>query len=114
MRGKTPPTEPLSAGERRKLVIGSAVVLALIAAGVVAWALLDHRPDYSRSENGCVAVLSAGTMGGQQQRACGEQARQWCLAVSTQTDALAVKVKQECRRAGIDPGKAIPATGTPG
>ncbi|MFE3194681.1 hypothetical protein ACFXHA_37155 [Nocardia sp. NPDC059240] len=103
MRGKTPPTEPLTGRERRHLVIGTALVAVLIVAGAVAWALFDHRPDYSRSENGCVAVLSAGSMGGQQQRACGEQAQQWCHTVSAQQDALSLKVQQECRRAGIQP-----------
>ncbi|MFE3259011.1 hypothetical protein ACFXPS_18510 [Nocardia sp. NPDC059091] len=103
MRGKTPPTEPLSARERRNLLIGSTVVVALIVAGVVAWAVLDHRPDYSRSENGCVAVLSAGTMGGQQQRACGTQAQEWCRTVAGQQDAFSLRVQQECRRAGIQP-----------
>ncbi|MVU76470.1 hypothetical protein GPX89_04330 [Nocardia sp. ET3-3] len=101
MRGKTPPTEPLTSGERRNLLIGAAVVVALVVAGVVAWALLDHRPDYSRSENGCVAVLSAGTMGGQQQRACGERAREWCRTVADQQDSFSLKVRQECRKAGI-------------
>ncbi|MFE3081038.1 hypothetical protein [Nocardia tengchongensis] len=103
MRGKTPPTEPLSARERRTLLIGSAVVAVLIVVGVAAWAVFDHRPDYSRSENGCVTVLSAGTMGGQQQRACGAQAQEWCRTVSAQQDAVSVKVQQECRRAGILP-----------
>ncbi|MGV9662273.1 hypothetical protein ACWDUL_40075 [Nocardia niigatensis] len=103
MRGKTPPTEPLSAPERRNLLIGVAVVAGLIVAGTVAWALLDHRPDYSRSENGCVAVLSAGTMGGQQQRACGTQAQEWCRTVAGQQDALSLRVQQQCRRAGIQP-----------
>lgn len=101
MRGKTPPTEPLNSRERRNLLAGTAIVVALIVAGVVAWALLDHRADYGRSENGCVAVQSAGSMGGQQQRACGEQARQWCRTVQGQADALSVAVQQECRRAGI-------------
>ncbi|AYF75151.1 hypothetical protein D7D52_16195 [Nocardia yunnanensis] len=103
MRGKSPPTEPLGARERRTLLIGLAVVVTLFAAGVVAWALLDHRPDYGRSENGCVTVQSAGTMGGQQQRACGEQALRWCRTVSGRTDAVSAKVRQECRRAGILP-----------
>ncbi|MFF0607338.1 hypothetical protein ACFYUD_01575 [Nocardia tengchongensis] len=103
MRGKTPPTEQLSVRERRNLLIGAAVVALLLVAGVVAWTLLDHRPDYSRSGNGCVTVLSAGTMGGQQQRACGEQAQEWCRTASAQQDAMSVKVQQECRRAGILP-----------
>ncbi|MGW4245666.1 hypothetical protein [Nocardia sp. NPDC004722] len=103
MRGKTPPTEPLTGRERRNLVIGTVLVAVLLLAGAVLWTVLDHRPDYSRSENGCVAVLSAGSMGGQQQRACGDQAQQWCRTVSGQQDALSLKVRQECRRAGIQP-----------
>ncbi|WP_040811103.1 hypothetical protein [Nocardia concava] len=101
MRGKTPPTEPLGVRERRNLLIGTGVVVALLVVGAVIWGLLDHRPDYGRSENGCVAVQSAGSMGGQQQRACGERAREWCRTVSGQTDALSVKVQQECQRAGV-------------
>ncbi|MGW4354054.1 hypothetical protein ACWELJ_18405 [Nocardia sp. NPDC004582] len=103
MRGKTPPTEPLSARERRRLLIGSAVVVVSIAAAGTGWALLDHRPDYSRSENGCVTVLSAGTMGGQQQRACGERALEWCRTVSGQRDEFSQRVLEQCRRAGIQP-----------
>ncbi|MCU1641061.1 MAG: hypothetical protein JWN03_1336 [Nocardia sp.] len=105
MRGKTPPTDPLTARERRRLLIGTVVVAVILAVGVAAWVLFDRSPDYSRSENGCVTVQSAGPMGGQQQRACGDQALAWCRAEYAKQDAAAVRVQEQCRLAGILPSQ---------
>ncbi|MET9488212.1 hypothetical protein [Nocardia sp. NPDC006630] len=105
MRGKTPPTDPLSPRERRRMLIGTAVVTVVLAVGVLMWVLLDRSPDYSRSENGCVTVQSAGPMGGQQQRACGAQALAWCRAEYAKQDAAAVRVQQQCTLAGILPSQ---------
>ena len=98
-RGKTPPTEPLSGRERRVMLIVTGVVAAVIAAGATAWALTGHE----RSEQGCVNVSIASSMGGAVERACGEAARDWCRAASAQHDTHAVAVQVRCRDAGILP-----------
>jgi hypothetical protein len=103
MRTKSPPTEPLSARERRVLLIAGVVVAVLLAAGLGSWALLDRGPDYSRSGNGCVAVESASSMGGSVQRACGDRARDWCRAETDHPNAAAAAVLRQCRLAGILP-----------
>lgn len=87
------------------MLIGTAVVTVVLAVGVLMWVLLDRSPDYSRSENGCVTVQSAGPMGGQQQRACGAQALAWCRAEYAKQDAAAVRVQQQCTLAGILPSQ---------
>gem|GEM_PF-4811002 len=40
--GKTPPTAPLTRGERRAVLIAVAVLVAVIAVGATAWAVLNH------------------------------------------------------------------------
>jgi hypothetical protein len=44
-KGKTPPTEPLTPGERRAMRIAVGVVVGAIAAGSTAWVLTDHSSD---------------------------------------------------------------------
>ncbi|MFI1913235.1 hypothetical protein [Nocardia sp. NPDC020380] len=105
MRGKTPPTEPLTARERRNLLVGSAIMVAVLAVGVAAWMVLDHRPNYSRSGNGCVTVQFAGTMGGSQEHACGDKAQQWCKSEYAKQDTEAERVQAQCRLAGILPSQ---------
>jgi len=98
-RGKTPPTEPLTGRERRVMVIATGVVAAAIAVGAAAWALTTHE----RSEDGCVNVSIASSMGGAVEHACGAAARDWCHAASVQHDAHALAVQAQCRAAGILP-----------
>jgi hypothetical protein len=102
-RGKTPPTDPPTAGERRAMLIAIGVVVGVIAAGSTAWAMTDHSSTYDRSGDGCVNVTIASSMGGALEHACGTAARDWCRAVYTQHDAHAEAVQAQCRVAGILP-----------
>jgi ferric-dicitrate binding protein FerR (iron transport regulator) len=103
-KGKTPPTEPLTPGERRAMRIAVGVVVGAIAAGSTAWVMTDHSSDpYDRSGDGCVNVTFASSMGGALQHACGAAARDWCRAVYAQHDAHAEAVQAQCRVAGILP-----------
>ncbi|WP_405491460.1 hypothetical protein [Nocardia sp. NBC_00511] len=101
MRGKTPPTEPLTGRERRNLLLGTMIVVAVLSIGAVAWTLLDHRPNFGQSGNGCVTVQFASSLGAAQQRACGTQAVEWCRSADTQPPAVAGKLREQCRIAGI-------------
>jgi hypothetical protein len=98
--GKTPPTDPLTGGERRALVIAGVVVAVLVAAAAL-WAVLRQSSDHGRSQGGCVNVTYASSMGGSVEHACGQAARDWCQAVSILHDAHAEAVQAQCRIAGI-------------
>jgi hypothetical protein len=102
-RGKTPPTDPLTPRERRRLLIAMGVVVAVIIAGATVWAMASHSSTYDRSRDGCVNVSIASSMGGALEHACGVTARDWCRAVYVQHDAHAQAVQAECRAAGILP-----------
>jgi len=101
--GKTPPTNPLTPGERRAMLIAVAVFVALIAAAVVTWTLTGHSSGYGRSGDSCVNVTIASSMGSAVEHACGAEAHDWCRAVSTQHDAHSKAVQAQCRIAGILP-----------
>ena len=103
-RGKTPPTHPLTPGERRRarrIVVG--FVVGVIAAGSAAYVMTDHSSFYDRSGDGCVNVTFASSMGGALQHACGTAAVDWCHAVYAQHNAHAEAVQAQCRVAGILP-----------
>lgn len=102
-RGKTPPTDPLTPGERRAMLMVTGVVVGVIAAGAMAWAISGHSSTYDRSGDGCVNVTIASSMGGGLEHACGAAARDWCRAVYAQHDAHAEAVQAQCRVAGIIP-----------
>jgi hypothetical protein len=102
-RGKTPPTDPLTPGERRAMLIAVGVVVGVIAAGSTAWVMTGHSSTYDRSGDGCVNVTIASSMGGALEHACGTAARDWCRAVYAQHDAHAEAVQAQCRVAGILP-----------
>jgi hypothetical protein len=101
--GKTPPTGPLTPDERRAMLIAVAVVAALIAVGVAAWAMTGHPSGYGRSGDSCVNVTSASSMGGAVEHACGAEARDWCRAANARHDAHSQAVQAQCRIAGILP-----------
>jgi hypothetical protein len=101
--GKTPPSDPLTSGERRAAVIVAGVVVGVVAAGALVWALTSHPSTYDRSGDGCVTVSFPSSMGGGLEHACGVAAQDWCRAVDGQRDAHAVAVEAQCRVAGIRP-----------
>src|ERR1700730_193803 len=102
-QGKTPPTKPLTPGERRAMVIGGLIFVALIAGGGGAWVIRGRSSGYGRSGARCVNVTIASSMGGAVEHACGAEARDWCRAVSAQHDAHSEAVQAQCRIAGILP-----------
>jgi hypothetical protein len=103
-RGKTPPTEPLTSGERRVMRIAVGAIVGVIAAGSTAWVITDHSSDpYDRSGDGCVSVTFASSTGGGIQHACGTAARDLCRSVDGQHNAHAEAVQAQCRVAGISP-----------
>jgi hypothetical protein len=103
-RGKTPPTEPLTSGERRVMRIAVGAIVGVIAAGSTAWVITDHSSDpYDRSGDGCVNVTFASSTGGGIQHACGTAARDLCRSVDGQHNAHAEAVQAQCRVAGILP-----------
>lgn len=102
-RGKTPPREPLTSGERRAALIVTGAVVGVVAAGAVAWALAGHSSTYDRSGDGCVTVTFPSTMGGGLEHACGAAAQEWCRAADARHDAHATAVQTQCRVARILP-----------
>jgi hypothetical protein len=100
-RGRTPPTDPLTPGDRRAMLVVTGVVVAVIAAGATAWAMSDHSSTYDRSGDGCVNVTFASTMGGGLEHACGAAARDWCRAAYARHDLHADAVQAQCQVAGI-------------
>jgi hypothetical protein len=103
-RGKTPPSGPLTSGERRAALFATAVV-GLVAAGAIVWALTGDSSSstFDRSGDGCVTVTFPSSMGGGLEHACGAAAHDWCRAADAQHDAHAAAVQAQCRVAGIPP-----------
>jgi AcrR family transcriptional regulator len=102
-RGKTPPREPLTSGERRAALIVTGAVVGVVAAGALAWALAGNSSTYDRSGDGCVTVTFPSTMGGGLEHACGAAAQEWCRAADARHDAHATAVQTQCRVARILP-----------
>jgi hypothetical protein len=102
-QGKTPPTDPLTPGERRAMLIATLIFVALIAVGVAVWAMAGHSSGYGRSGDSCVNVTIASSMGGAVEHACGAEARDWCRAVAAQHDAHSEAVQAQCRIVGFLP-----------
>lgn len=87
--------QPLTPWQKRLIAV---VVAALV--GVSAWAIA--RPSsVSASRNGCVNVLVASSMGGGMLTQCGAGARTWCQSESARHDALAQRIQEQCRLAGV-------------
>lgn len=102
-KGKTPPSDPLTSGERRTALIVTGAVVGAVLVGALAWGLAGHSSTYDRSGDGCVTVTFPSSMGGGLEHACGVAAQDWCRAVDGQRDAHAVAVQAQCRVAGIRP-----------
>jgi hypothetical protein len=87
--------QPLTPWQKR-LIAG--VVAALV--GVSAWAIA--RPSgVPASGKGCVSVIVASSMGGGVLTQCGAAARTWCQSESARHDALAQRIQEQCRLAGV-------------
>lgn len=98
--GKSPPTGPLSRGERRAAGVVVAILVAAIALGTAVWVFL-FAGSADPGVDKCVTVSTASSMGGGVEHACGHAAHDWCLAASSQHNAHAQVVQQQCRLAGI-------------
>ena len=83
------------------MLITAAVLAALIVIGTAVWAVLDSRS--ANSEDKCVNLGVASSMGGNVEHACGKAAHDWCVAAAAQQDAHAQAVQVSCRNAGILP-----------
>ena len=83
------------------MVIG--VVVGVVAAGALAWAIIGHSSAPDRSGDGCVDVAIASSMGGGVEHKCGAAARDWCGAVYARHDTHAEAVQAQCRVAGVLP-----------
>ena len=87
--------QPLTRRQRRLI----ALTLVLIA-GLSALAIL-RSSGAPASRNGCVNVVVASATGGGLLSHCGASARAWCASEYTKTDALARRVQEQCRLAGV-------------
>ncbi len=88
--------EPLRWGRRERTAIallGSCVVLALVALGV--YALTSG----SRARPDCIAVTFASTLGGAELHACGAQARRDCASGAFRS--ISDELRKACARAGF-------------
>lgn len=102
-KGKTPPTGPLTAGERRGVLIAVVVMVAVLTIGATIWTIVSNRSNSLPTVETCVTVAMASSMGGGVEHACGKAAHDWCLAAYAQRDMHAQAVQLQCRRAGIVP-----------
>jgi hypothetical protein len=101
MRGKTPPTEPLTSNERRRLLIVGGVCAVAVAVALTVWQLAGHASNYDKSSNGCVNAMVPSSTGGGLEHACGDQARTWCDSVYQQHDTVSMAVQRQCALAGL-------------
>jgi hypothetical protein len=103
IRGKTPPSEPLTPGERRVVLIAVVVMVAATLIGAAIWAVVTAGSEDVHSKDTCVTVAMASSMGGGVEQACGSAARAWCSAAAAQSGVHAQAVQAQCRGAGILP-----------
>jgi hypothetical protein len=89
--------QPLTRGQKRAIAV---VVAAVI--GASAWLIVGQR-GVPASHDGCVNVLVASSMGGGLLQHCGAAARSWCQTEFARNDALALRVQEQCRLAGLRP-----------
>jgi hypothetical protein len=99
---------PLTKGQRTALRSVGAI-LTITAVIVVVWLSVGNT-GIAVSGHGCVSVIVAGATGGNVLRECGGAARSWCKSEFSRHDALAVRIEQQCRVAGVKP----PVAGTSG
>jgi hypothetical protein len=91
----------MTSRERRALLITAAVLVAVVVIATAVWVVLDRRS--VKSEDRCLDLGVASSMGGNVEHACGKAAQDWCAAAVAQHDAHAQAVQVSCRNAGILP-----------
>jgi hypothetical protein len=97
----TPPAEPVTSRDKRRIVAVMAAVLLVLAA-VAVWAAV--RPgSYGGSRNGCITVTVPSTTGGGLLHQCGQPAKATCQRAYTGTDKISALTRPQCRLAGIEP-----------
>jgi hypothetical protein len=103
-----PPAEPVTRGDRRKILAVVALIVAVLA-GIAIWAAV--RPgSYDASRNGCITVNLPSTMGGSLVHDCGSRARDLCADAYAGTGVAPRLFRPQCRLAGIPAPSRAPAT----
>ena len=96
-----PPAEPVTRGDRRKILTVVVVIVAVLA-GIGIWAAV--RPGaYDASRNGCITVNLPSSMGGSLVHQCGSRARALCADAYAGTGVAPRLYRPQCRLAGISP-----------
>ena len=101
--GKTPPTDPLTDSERRKVLRVAATVGAVLVLASAAIAIGESISHPAQPDGPCINVSVASSMGGGIERACGISARTTCHAARQLDDAHSVAVRKSCADARILP-----------
>ncbi len=97
----TPPVEPVTARDKRRIVAVIAAVL-LVMAAIAVWAAV--RPGtYGTSKDGCITVTVPSSTGGGLLHQCGQSAKVTCQRAFVSADKLSVLTRPQCRLAGIEP-----------
>jgi hypothetical protein len=96
-----PPSEPVTRGDKRKMVIIGLIVLAIVA-GVGIWIAVKPGK-YDVSGNGCVTVNLPSVMGGSLVHGCGAKAQQMCRSAYAGQGIAVSLTRRQCRIAGIRP-----------
>jgi len=89
--------QPLTRIQKRAVALVLLVVL-----GVSVWAVA-RAPSAPISAHGCVNVVIARSTGGGLLSQCGAAARKWCASEFASRGALAERVQEQCRLAGLRP-----------
>jgi hypothetical protein len=93
--------------QRKRVLAGAGIALALGLGGVGAWAALSS-DTYAGSAAGCVNVIVPSSTGGATLHHCGAAARSFCQSAfaSGLADQVATRARPQCRLAGLAPAGA--------
>ena len=92
--------QPLTRVQKRAVLLVLVVVV-----GVSAWAIA-RAPSAPTSANGCVNVVVPSSTGGGLLSHCGAAARKWCASEFASSGALAERIQEQCRLAGLRPRRS--------
>lgn len=101
--GKTPPTDPLNARERRTALLVAAAVGTVAVGAAVAFTMHGESSVPHQPGDRCITVGIASSMGGAVEHACGAAAQTSCRAAYEKQDVHSTAVQAACRSAGIRP-----------